>query len=221
MKAALVVRTDLSSIRGIEDVARDDSITPIVLQSSGFYWLFRTSKSETFQRVYKRIHRRRGDLPDKDMFSVTTLKRILQGKAVIIMMQTPVTASVKARCEQLGALDAEFYYAPNPISQIPMAMFMRKDIDPWFRNGVGEQIELLLERGFIQKYYRDAKSDEDPCRAESAQGQDRARSSSQLDTLQGVFFFWLLGIGFSGAFLCAECYCHRHRRPKLQTSGSK
>ncbi|CAN8011104.1 unnamed protein product [Ixodes pacificus] len=146
MKAALVVRTDVSSIRGIEDVARDDSITPIVLQSSGFYWLFRTSKSETFQRVYKRIHRRRGDLPDKDMFSVTTLKRILKvtfsslcGKAVIIMMQTPVTASVKARCEQLGALDAEFYYAPNPIFQIPMAMFMRKDIDPWFRNGVGEQ----------------------------------------------------------------------------------
>ncbi|KAM7285410.1 uncharacterized protein ISCGN_032347 [Ixodes scapularis] len=253
MKAALVVRTDLSSIRGIEDVARDDSITPIVLQSSGFYWLFRGKaviimmQTPVTASVKARCEQlgaldaefyyapnpisqipmamfmrkdidpwfrngvgEQGDLPDKDMFSVTTLRRILKGKAVIIMMQTPVTASVKARCEQLGALDAEFYYAPNPISQIPMAMFMRKDIDPWFRNGVGEQIELLLERGFIQKFYRDAKSDEEPCRAQSVQGQDRARSSSQLDTLQGVFLFWLLGIGFSGAFLCAECYCHRH-----------
>ncbi|KAH9369809.1 hypothetical protein HPB48_011651 [Haemaphysalis longicornis] len=43
MKAALVVRADVTSIRGMEDVAKDDRVTPIVLRSSGFYTVLKVA----------------------------------------------------------------------------------------------------------------------------------------------------------------------------------
>lgn len=55
------------------------------------------------------------------------------------MIASPVTAKVRSQCALLGNMDAEFYYAPDPVAQIPMAMFMRKGVDPAFRQGVGEQ----------------------------------------------------------------------------------
>ncbi|XP_077553680.1 glutamate receptor ionotropic, delta-2-like [Haemaphysalis longicornis] len=173
MKAALVVRADVTSIRGMEDVAKDDRVTPIVLRSSGFY-------------------------------------TVLKGEAVMIFVESPVAAMVDSRCERLGPLDAEFYYAPRPVTQLPMAMFMRKALDPALQNAVGAMIEVMIERGFLAKFYRDSRLERPPCRQQTAMGQKRANASSQMDSLQGVFLAWLAGLLCATAALIFEGAWQQH-----------
>lgn len=88
---------------------------------------------------YVDIPRRKGRFICDELCAAFVRLTRSQGKVVIIMIANPVTAMVRSRCALLGNMDAEFYYAPNPVAQIPMAMFMRKGIDPGFRTGVGEQ----------------------------------------------------------------------------------
>ncbi|KAK8766318.1 hypothetical protein V5799_006906 [Amblyomma americanum] len=130
----------------------------------------------------------------------------------MIFAESPVAAMMSGRCEQLAPLDAEFYYAPRPITQLPLSMFMRKELDPALQKAVGEMIEVLMERGFIAKFYRDSRLEVPPCRRQAAQRQRGAVEASQLESLQGFFLAWLAGLLLSAAALLAECRWHRTGR---------
>ncbi|XP_049270109.1 uncharacterized protein LOC119385906 [Rhipicephalus sanguineus] len=167
-KASLVVRTDVRSIEGIEDVANDPKITPVVVPDSGFLWL-------------------------------------LEGEAAMIFTQQPIAGEMKQRCSTLGDMDGEFYYAPKLVAQLPISLFMRKELDKRLRTSIGEKIELFIERGLIHKLFRDSGQEETPCLRESALSQQRVKTNrSQMDGLRGIFFTWLAGLAIAAQALVAE-----------------
>ncbi|KAH7932438.1 hypothetical protein HPB52_024555 [Rhipicephalus sanguineus] len=167
-KASLVVRTDVRCIEGIEDVANDPKITPVVVPDSGFLWL-------------------------------------LEGEAAMIFTQQPIAGEMKERCSTLGDMDGEFYYAPKLVAQLPISLFMRKELDKQLRTSIGEKIELFVERGLIHKLFRDSGQDETPCLRESALSQQRIKTNrSQMDGLRGIFFTWLAGLAIATLALVAE-----------------
>ncbi|XP_070384469.1 glutamate receptor ionotropic, kainate 4-like [Dermacentor albipictus] len=175
MKAALVVRSEVTGIRSIEDLAKKDRVTPVVLRGSAFY-------------------------------------SFVKGEAAMIFTESPVAAVMSNRCEQLVPLDAEFYYAPKHITQLPMSMFMRKGVDKSLRRVIGEMIELFMERGFIAKFYRDSRLEIPPCRRLTAQSHIGDSAGPQLDSLQGVFLSWLAGLLMAAATLLAEILSYRAGR---------
>nr|XP_054933472.1 uncharacterized protein LOC126542767 [Dermacentor andersoni] len=150
---------------------------------------------------------------DKEtMFSLPVLRRILKGEAAMIFTESPVAAVMSNRCKQLVPLDAEFYYAPKHITQLPMSMFMRKGLDESLRRVIGEMIELFMERGFIAKFYRDSRLEIPPCRRLTAQSHIGDSAGPQLDSLQGVFLSWLAGLLWAAATLLAEILWYRAGR---------
>ncbi|XP_077553679.1 glutamate receptor 3-like [Haemaphysalis longicornis] len=209
MKAALVVRTEITSIRDVDDLAKNERITPIVLRSSGFYWIFKQTKTDVFQKVLERVVRMNGAMAKDDMFTVRTLKRILKGEAVIIFVESALAAEVGEMCDKLGLFDSEFYFAPRPVTQMPMTMFIRRELDPALQTAIAQTIAMLIERGFLDKFYRDSGMERPPCRRQSAMGQERANASSQMDSLQGVFFVWLAGLLLATVALFVERLWHR------------
>ncbi|KAH8041356.1 hypothetical protein HPB51_014637 [Rhipicephalus microplus] len=96
MKASLVVRTEVPGIRSVEDLAKMESVTPIVLKESAFY-------------------------------------TYIKGEAALFMSESGVAAQMRGRCEKLVPLDAEFYYAPRPVTQMPLSMFTSKRLHPPLR----------------------------------------------------------------------------------------
>ncbi|KAK8784637.1 hypothetical protein V5799_008998 [Amblyomma americanum] len=209
-KASLVVRADFRTIEGIEDIARDDKITPIVVQGSGFLWLLETTKTDVFRKVLEKIRSRKAELKRHDLFSTATLKRILKGEAAMIFTQQPIAGEVNERCGKLGNMDGEFYYAPKLVAQLPVSMFMRKELDPKLRNRIDETIKLFIERGLVHKLFRDSGHEETPCRRESELSeQQRATTQSQMEGLQGIFLIWLVGLAAASLVLVAERLQHR------------
>ncbi|KAL1431163.1 hypothetical protein MTO96_014547 [Rhipicephalus appendiculatus] len=67
-KASLVVRTDARSIEGIEDVANDPKITPMVVPDSGFLWLLEGEAAMIFtqQPIAGEMKERCSKLGDMD-----------------------------------------------------------------------------------------------------------------------------------------------------------
>ncbi|KAH7967205.1 hypothetical protein HPB49_023523 [Dermacentor silvarum] len=175
MKAALVVRTEVTGIRSMEDLAKKDRVTPVVLRGSAFY-------------------------------------SFVKGEAAMIFTESPVAAMMSDRCEQLVPLNAELYYAPKAVTQLPMSMFMRRGLDDSLRRAIGEKIELFMERGFIAKFYRDSRLEIPPCRRLTAQSHVGDSAGPQLDSLQGVFLMLLAGLLIAAAALLAEIFWHRAGR---------
>ncbi|XP_070384396.1 uncharacterized protein [Dermacentor albipictus] len=212
MKATLVVRSEVTGIRSIEDLAKKDRVTPIVVRGSAFY---------SFVKGYGYLLHHPG-FSDEDCGRVegplcgeraTAVKaRFFSGEAAMIFTESPVAAVMSNRCEQLVPLDAEFYYAPKHITQLPMSMFMRKGVDKSLRRVIGEMIELFMERGFIAKFYRDSRLEIPPCRRLTAQSHIGDSAGPQLDSLQGVFLSWLAGLLMAAATLLAEILSYRAGR---------
>ncbi|KAH9369912.1 hypothetical protein HPB48_013917 [Haemaphysalis longicornis] len=171
-KASLVVQDDVRIIEGIEDLAKDDRITPVVIQGSGFFWL-------------------------------------LEGEAAMIFTPDPVYGVLKDLCGKLGTMNGEFYYAPKVMAQLPLSMFTNKRLDPSLRSSIDKKIVLFIERGLVHKLHRDSGYEGAPCRRESALHEQKARSSSQMERLQGIFILWLSGIVISALVLAAE-HLHQH-----------
>ncbi|XP_075534831.1 uncharacterized protein LOC142570325 [Dermacentor variabilis] len=212
-KASLVVRADVRGIEGIEDLARDPKITPIVVPGSGFLWLLETSETDAFKKVLEKIRSRKAIFKRHDLFSVPILNRILKGEAAMIFTQQPIAGEMKERCSQLGDMEGEFYYAPKLVAQLPISLFMRKGLDKELRASIGEKIELFIERGLIHKLFRDSGHEETPCLRESALSQQKVNTDrSQLDGLRGIFFTWLTGLALAALVLVAEQSHHRYHK---------
>ncbi|XP_049519096.1 uncharacterized protein LOC125943682 [Dermacentor silvarum] len=217
-KASLVVRADVRTIEGMEDLARDPKITPIVVPGSGFLWLLETSETDVFKKVLEKIRSRKAVFKRHDLFSVPILKRILKAKAAMIFTQQPIAGEMKERCSKLGDMDGEFYYAPKLVAQLPMTLFMRKELDKQLRASIGEMIELFIERGLVHKLFRDSGHEETPCLRESALSQQVNTDRSQMDGLRGIFFTWLTGLALAALVLVAE---QSHHRCHKATSSSR
>ncbi|XP_075724573.1 uncharacterized protein LOC142767208 [Rhipicephalus microplus] len=176
MKASLVVRNEVPGIRSVEDLAKMESVTPIVLKESAFY-------------------------------------TYIKGEAALFMSESGVAAQMRGRCEKLVPLDAEFYYAPRPVTQMPLSMFTSKRLHPPLRWAIEKMIKIFVERGFIDKFYRDSRLEMPPCRRLTAQS--HSGNSPQLDSLQGVFFTLLAGLSMACAALLAEILRNRAGRHAL------
>ncbi|KAH6937687.1 hypothetical protein HPB50_003582 [Hyalomma asiaticum] len=175
MNASLVVRTEVTGIQGIEDVAKMDHVTPIVLKGSGFY-------------------------------------SYIKGRAVMFMGESAVAALMADRCKKMAPLDAEFYYAPRPVTQMPLAMFTSKWLESALRREIDDMIKIFMERGFIAKFYRDSRLETPPCRSLVEQSHNKGCAGPQLDFLQGVFLTLLVGLSVATTALLAEVLWHRAGR---------
>nr|XP_037272615.1 probable glutamate receptor [Rhipicephalus microplus] len=213
MKASLVVRTEVPGIRSVEDLAKMESVTPIVLKESAFYTYIKEMPTDVFKKVMKRIKSKKGEMEKDLMFGLPVLRRILKGEAALFMSESGVAAQMRGRCEKLVPLDAEFYYAPRPVTQMPLSMFTSKRLHPPLRWAIEKMIKIFVERGFVDKFYRDSRLEMPPCRRLTAQS--HSGDSPQLDSLQGVFFTLLAGLSMACAVLLAEILRNRAGRHAL------
>ncbi|KAL3218488.1 hypothetical protein MRX96_031525 [Rhipicephalus microplus] len=213
MKASLVVRNEVPGIRSVEDLAKMESVTPIVLKESAFYTYIKEMPTDVFKKVMKRIKSKKGEMEKDLMFGLPVLRRILKGEAALFMSESGVAAQMRGRCEKLVPLDAEFYYAPRPVTQMPLSMFTSKRLHPPLRWAIEKMIKIFVERGFIDKFYRDSRLEMPPCRRLTAQS--HSGNSPQLDSLQGVFFTLLAGLSMACAALLAEILRNRAGRHAL------
>ncbi|KAL1427856.1 hypothetical protein MTO96_003188 [Rhipicephalus appendiculatus] len=187
-----------------------EHVTPIVLKEAAFYTYIKEMPTDVFKKIMKRIKVQRGEMDQDSMFSLPVLRRILKGEAALFMSDSGVAAHMRGRCEKLVPLDAEFYYAPKPVTQLPLSMFTSKRLHQPLRWAIEEKILMFMERGFIDKFYRDSRLEIPPCRRLTAQS--HSGDGPQLDSLQGVFFTLLAGLSMASAALLAEILWHRAGR---------
>ncbi|KAH7952651.1 hypothetical protein HPB51_028198 [Rhipicephalus microplus] len=125
MKASLLVKQDVERIWDIEDLAREEKIRPVLLRGSGFYQAIKFTHVEAFQKVYRRLVEQGGALPAAELFSLSTLQDIQAERAAMLFTRVAINRRLHRHCPMLHG---EFYYARHPVTQVPMAMFVRKGL---------------------------------------------------------------------------------------------
>ncbi|XP_075741822.1 uncharacterized protein LOC142796426 [Rhipicephalus microplus] len=125
MKASLLVKQDVERIWDIEDLAREEKIRPVLLRGSGFYQAIKFTHVEAFQKVYRRLVEQGGAMPAAELFSLSTLQDIQAERAAMLFTRVAINRRLHRHCPMLHG---EFYYARHPVTQVPMAMFVRKGL---------------------------------------------------------------------------------------------
>ncbi|KAK8776873.1 hypothetical protein V5799_029781 [Amblyomma americanum] len=83
------------------------------------------TRVDAFQKVYRRMVDQGGALPASELFSLSTLRDIQTERAAMIFTKVAINRRLHRYCR---VLQGEFYYARQPVTQVPMAMFVRRGL---------------------------------------------------------------------------------------------
>ncbi|KAG0414369.1 hypothetical protein HPB47_008498 [Ixodes persulcatus] len=195
MKASLLVKQDVERLWDIEDLAREEKMRPVLLMGSGFYQAIKYTKVDAFQKVYRRVVEQRGAVPASELFSLATLRDIQEEKAAMLFTKVAVNERLHRHCPYLTG---EFYYARQPVTQVPMAMFTRKGVPRLLHNLLDRKLREMRQGGLLDKWL-------DEISAPGCEAFDPPASSSGEEEVSGVTHFLatflILGLGLSCALL--------------------
>ncbi|KAH7968401.1 hypothetical protein HPB52_008260 [Rhipicephalus sanguineus] len=83
------------------------------------------TRVESFQKVYRRLVEQGGALPAAQLFSLSTLQDIQAERAAMLFTRVAINRRLHRYCPMLHG---EFYYARQPVTQVPMTTFVRKGL---------------------------------------------------------------------------------------------
>ncbi|XP_050040392.2 uncharacterized protein [Dermacentor andersoni] len=215
MKASLLVKQDVEKLWDIEDLAREEKIRPVLLRGSGFYQAMKYTRVKSFQKVYRRLVEQGGALPAAELFSLSTLRAIQAERAAMLFTRVAINRRLHRYCPML---QGEFYYARQPVTQVPMAMFVRKGMPRVVRRTLDDKLGQMRQSGLLEKWLAEISApgcesvawQASSSETEVEEGGDSASLGHSLAT------FLLLGLGLGGAVivLLLENLAHFHATRK-------
>ncbi|XP_075740353.1 uncharacterized protein LOC119185894 [Rhipicephalus microplus] len=209
MKASLLVKQDVERIWDIEDLAREEKIKPVLLRGSGFYQAIKFTHVEAFQKVYRRLVEQGGALPAAELFSLSTLQDIQAERAAMLFTRVAINRRLHRHCPMLHG---EFYYARHPVTQVPMAMFVRKGLPRAVRRTLDAKLGQMREGGLLDKWLAEISAP--GCESVVAQASssetdsDKGEASASLEHSLATFLLLGLGISLATVVLLLENLAH-------------
>ncbi|XP_077557932.1 glutamate receptor-like [Haemaphysalis longicornis] len=220
MKASLLVKQDMERIWDIEDLSREEKIRPVLLRGSGFYQAMKYTRVEAFQKVYRRAVDQRGVLGASELFSLATLRAIQAERAAMIFTRVAVNRRLHQFCAQL---EGEFYYARQPVTQVPMAMFVRKGLPRALRRTLDDKLNQMRQGGLLDKWLDEISAPGCEAVVDSAGSADSADAEGDGASAGVTHFlatFLLLGLGLACSIvaLFLEQLVHFHAQRKIRAA---
>ncbi|KAH6937261.1 hypothetical protein HPB50_026229 [Hyalomma asiaticum] len=218
MKASLLVKHDVERIWDIEDLAREEKIRPVLLRGSGFYQAMKYTRVESFQKVYRRLVEQGGALPAAELFSLSTLRDIQAERAAMLFTRVAINRRLHRYCPMLHG---EFYYARQAVTQVPMAMFVRKGLPRIVRRILDAKLGQMREGGLLDKWLAEISAP--GCESVVSQTlsseveTEEGEASASLEHSLATFLLLGLGLGLATIVLLLENLAHFHATRKLHT----
>ncbi|XP_037505532.2 uncharacterized protein LOC119381850 [Rhipicephalus sanguineus] len=208
MKASLLVKQDVERIWDIEDLAREEKIRPVLLRGSGFYQAMKFTRVESFQKVYRRLVEQGGALPAAQLFSFSTLQDIQAERAAMLFTRVAINRRLHRYCPMLHG---EFYYARQPVTQVPMAMFVRKGLPRAVRRTLDAKLGQMREGGLLDKWLAEISApgcESVVPQASPSPESDEGEASASLEHSLATFLLLGLGLGLAVIVLLLENLAH-------------
>ncbi|KAK8786717.1 hypothetical protein V5799_023504 [Amblyomma americanum] len=214
MKASLLVKQDVERLWDIEDLAREQKIRPVLLRGSGFYQAIKYTRVDAFQKVYRRMVDQGGALPASELFSLSTLRDIQAERAAMIFTKVAINRRLHRYCR---VLQGEFYYARQPVTQVPMAMFVRRGLS--LRRTLDHKLGQMREGGLLDKWLAEISAP--GCEAvvppaSSEAEPEPGEGSASLSHFLATFLLLGLGLGCAVVVLFLENLIHFNTTEKLR-----
>ncbi|KAH7954969.1 hypothetical protein HPB49_023462 [Dermacentor silvarum] len=211
MKASLLVKQDVERLWDIEDLAREEKIRPVLLRGSGFYQAMKYTRVESFQKVYRRLVEQGGALPAAELFSLSTLRDIQAERAAMLFTRVAINRRLHRYCPML---QGEFYYARQPVTQVPMAMFVRKGLSRVVRRTLDNKLGQMRQSGLLDKWLAEISApgcESVVWQASSSETEaGEGEGSSSLGHSLATFLVLGLGLGCAAIVLLLENLAHFH-----------
>ncbi|CAN8001013.1 unnamed protein product, partial [Ixodes hexagonus] len=199
MRACLMIKSEVQKIDSVRQLVATPRTLPFMWKGTSYVGMLAHSTNEDLRKIGRIVEERGTAQPASALYGKAMLRRVLQGRAVIISDGSSLVFRVSSVC---GAFpDSEFYLAQEGLVSHPLNSFTRKDTDPKFRGDVNRVIRRLVEAGLVNRWWTAATGDMSRCGGSVAQ--DWA-STLVLSDLLGVFVLWLASLGFATAVFCAE-----------------
>ncbi|XP_070392228.1 probable glutamate receptor isoform X1 [Dermacentor albipictus] len=184
MRACLMVKSQESVIRNIQDLARRSSVRPYTLAGSILTAMLRDSRNPAYQRVFERIMRYGGQTELHRIYGQPILEQVVRGKAVVIADRGSFTYKVASTCRNYTY--GEFYIAEEPLLNFRFVMYLSKKVDVSLQRGINQRLVWLREMGIMDRWIAQMLGNWDHCR------RDGNRVTLTFEDTYAIFVMWAL-----------------------------
>ncbi|EEC19283.1 hypothetical protein IscW_ISCW014597 [Ixodes scapularis] len=185
------------------EVKRIDSVRQLAQRPSAQPYMWKGTSYDGMLAIGRVVEERGTAQPASILYGEALLKRVAQGRAVVISDGTSLVYRVSNVC---GAFrESEFYLAEEGLVSHPLNSFIRKDVCPEFHAGVNRVIRRLVEAGLVNHWWTAATGDMSRC---GGSIQPDSATTLVLSDLWGIFVLWLASLGCAAAAFCCELCVH-------------